>query len=82
MGRTLNVSQGGILLETHTPLYHFSSLSLTIAMEDEIMEIQGSVAYSKKCDESKYETGIKFIEEDEEKIRFLRQFIAIFKGEI
>jgi hypothetical protein len=81
MGRTLNVSEGGILLETHAALDPNSAVSLTIAMEDEIMEVRGKVAFSKRRDDGKFETGVEFMEKDDAKIAFLKQYITIFSGD-
>lgn len=78
MGRTLNVSEGGILLETHTAVDPSYTVSLTLALEDELMDIKGKIAYSKKRMDGKYETGIQFFTPDDKKIRLLRQFITIF----
>lgn len=82
MGRTLNISESGILLETHIPLDPQNILSLTITLEDEIMDIRGRVTYNKKRDDEKYETGIQFIEMDESKIQILKQFAVMFKDEL
>ena len=79
MGRTLNISEGGILLETHTPIDPQYTVSLTISLEDELMDIKGKVAYNKKRDDGKFESGIQFIDIDEEKIQILKQFAIIFK---
>jgi len=81
MGRTLNVSEGGILLETHIPINLHPAVSLTIGLEDELMNIEGKVTYSKKRADGKFETGIQFLESDEKKLRFLKQFITLFTGE-
>ena len=36
MGRTLNVSESGILLETHSPIDIHSVISLTIGFEEDV----------------------------------------------
>ena len=82
MGRTLNVSEGGILLETHAPIDPQYIVSLTISLEDEIMDIKGKVVYNKERDDGKSESGIQFIEIDESKIRVLKQYVVIFKDEL
>jgi hypothetical protein len=82
MGRTLNVSEGGILLETRKALDVSYSVSLTVALEDELMDIQGRVAFSRKRVNGSYETGIQFLGFEEKKIRLLRQFITIYGGEL
>lgn len=81
MGRTLNVSEGGILLETHIPINVHPAVSLTIGLEDELMNIKGKVTYLKKRADGKFENGIQFLESDERKLRFLKQFITLFTGE-
>ena len=80
MGRTLNVSEGSILLETRDAVDTSYSVSMTVALEDELMDIQGSVIFSKKRPNGNYETGIQFLGIEEKKIRFLRQFITIYGG--
>ena len=80
MGRTLNVSEGGILLETRDALDPSHTVSLTVALEDDLMDIQGRVAFSKKRSNGNYETGIQFLGFEEKKIRLLRQFITIYGG--
>jgi hypothetical protein len=81
MGRTLNISEGGILLETHAIIDPKYTLSFTISLEDVIMDIKGKVTFNKKRGDGKYESGIKFIDSDESKTLILRQFSVIFKAE-
>lgn len=81
MGRTLNVSEGGILLETREPLDPFCTVSLTVALEDELMDIKGRVAFTKKRTGGRNEAGIQFLGSEEKKIRLLRQFITIVGGD-
>jgi len=81
MGRTLNVSEGGISLETHVPIDPHHIVSLTIALENDLMDFKGKIAHSRKREDEKFESGIDFIEMDEEKRWFLRQYILIFRGQ-
>jgi c-di-GMP-binding flagellar brake protein YcgR len=82
IGRTLNISEGGILLETHSPLEPGYLVSLTIGMEEDLMDIKGKVAHSGEGDEGKFENGIEFSAMNAEEMQFLQQFITIFKGEL
>jgi hypothetical protein len=43
MGRTMNISEGGILLETHAFIDPQYILSFTISLEDEMMDVRGRV---------------------------------------
>ena len=81
MGKTINISEGGILMETHIPLDSHNILSLTLGFEDELMDFKGEITFCKQRDESRYESGIQFIELEKKKIEFLKQFITIFRGE-
>lgn len=82
MGRTLNVSEGGILLETYDSIDQKNIISLTIALEDEIIDVKGKITFQKRREDGKFEHGIQFIETDEKINRFLKQYVVIFKGEI
>ena len=81
MGKTLNVSEGGILMETHIPVDPQYFVSLTISMEEDIMEMKGKVAFCKERADGSFETGIHFIEADSGQLQFLRQYMEIFKKE-
>ena len=82
MGRTLNISERGILLETHDPIDPKSTISLTIALEEELVDFYGKIAFSNKKKNGKYETGVHFQEQDGEKRRFLRHYITVFKEDL
>jgi c-di-GMP-binding flagellar brake protein YcgR len=80
MGRTLNVSEGGILLETHAPIDSQHTVSLTIALEDDLMtDINGRVVYSKAGKAGRFECGIEFEEGSEATLRILRKYIKAFE---
>ena len=48
MGRTLNVSDGGILIETHVPIDLHHIVSMSMALEDDLMDFKGKIACSRK----------------------------------
>ena len=79
MGRTLNVSESGILLETHVSLDPQTLVSLTIGMEEEIIDIKGTAIYSQKNDEGIYEIGIEFLEVQATELKVLHKFIQAFE---
>ena len=78
MGRTLNVSEGGILLETHVPIDPQHLILLDIALENDLMQFKGRIAHTRKREDGLIESGVAFIDLDEEKTQFLRQYVAIF----
>jgi c-di-GMP-binding flagellar brake protein YcgR len=79
MGRTLNVSENGILLETHFPIDSKQIVSLSLAMEDDLIDMKGEVVYSRPGEKDKYETGIKFIEIKEASQLIMKKYIRAFK---
>ena len=81
MGRTLNVSQDGILLETHVPIDPKHTVALTIGLEDDLINIKGKVVFSMAGGEDRFEAGIEFIEIDEAALDVLKKYIKAFRGQ-
>jgi c-di-GMP-binding flagellar brake protein YcgR len=80
MGRTLNVSESGMLLETHLPVDTKHMVMLTIGLEEDIIELRGKPVHSKKNDRDLYEVGIKFQESDASVKKTLKKFIKAFNN--
>lgn len=81
MGRTLNVSESGILLETHNAIDAGSVVSLTIGFEEDVVDIKGRAIYSNKNDQDMFESGIEFFDIDGDAQKVLRQYITAFNAE-
>jgi c-di-GMP-binding flagellar brake protein YcgR len=79
MGRTLNISEGGILLETHVQIDSQSDILLTIGLEDDLVEVKGKVVTSAPGKEDKFESGIHFKEIGETELTILKLYIIAFK---
>jgi hypothetical protein len=47
MGRTLNVSESGILLETHFPIDNKHIVTLTLGLEEELVDIKGRPVHTR-----------------------------------
>ncbi len=78
IGRTLNVSQSGILLETSFFIELNSKISLSIGLEDDLVEFAGTVIHTKKEADGKFGTGIKFNNIDKISLQILKIFIKFF----
>ncbi|MFC1825922.1 PilZ domain-containing protein [Thermodesulfobacteriota bacterium] len=78
MGRTLNISEGGMLLETHVQIELPCTVSLAIGLEDDLINIKGTVVVSKPGEADKFESGIKFAEIGETELTVLKLFIQVF----
>ena len=80
MGRTLNVSESGILLETYQALDPESRLSISIGIEDDLVDIDGTVVFTQKSAENLYETGIQFSRINDNERTILFRYIEAFKS--
>lgn len=78
MGRTLNISEDGILLETHVAIDPRYSIALAIGLEDELINLKGSVIHSTSGKNEKFEAGIEFVETDDTTIDVLKKYIHAF----
>lgn len=76
MGRTLNISESGILLETHFPIEPEHLIQLTISLEEDLLDLKGKPVHVRASDEGKYEIGIQFIELDQDATKLLKKFIS------
>ncbi len=80
MGRTLNVSESGILLESRDQLDSEYVLIVDIGIEDDVVDLKGRVVHSKVNKGNNHETGIEFTEIAREDLAKLRRFIELFHG--
>ena len=78
MGRTLNVSEDGILLETHVSIDPEYTIELAIGLEDDLINIRGSIIYTNPGINDKYQAGIEFLETDTATIEILKKYIKAF----
>ncbi len=80
IGRTLNVSERGILLETHFQIKPGQRVSVTIAIEDDLLDVTGNVARSTGGKNDMYEAGIEFTDMDAAARQHLKKYIAYFQS--
>lgn len=78
MGRTLNVSESGILLETNFPVDLNHKVLLTIGLEEEIIEIKGKPVHSKENSRGFHENGIEFQDSDPQVTKTIKKFVKAF----
>jgi hypothetical protein len=80
MGRTLNVSESGILLEMHTPIEINNIIFLTIGLEEDMVGIKGRVVYTKENAKKMHESGIEFFDVDDKAKITLKKYIEAFNA--
>lgn len=81
MARTLNVSEKGILLETHVPLAMGQQLLITIGLRNNLFEFRGRVAHCKTCTTESHCAGIEFIDVSPEGMVILLDFLKAFNDQ-
>ncbi len=74
-GRTLDISHGGIRLELYHHLPLRSVVAVTLALDDDLIDVRGKVVYLEEIDDERCAMGIQFLEMDEEARRRLGSFV-------
>jgi len=77
-GKSINISQGGILIETHDPFEWQDILLLFIDIEDESVSIKGKVIYCNAANLGKFRTGIQFLESNEKIVSFVIKLLKTY----
>jgi hypothetical protein len=75
MGKALDISQGGMLLETPYPI-EIGEISLMAVDKDlNLLEIKAELVYCKKAGSGKFQSGIKFIGTESQVLNFVKSLI-------
>ena len=79
MGKALNVSRSGILLETVHPI-EAEDVSLTaVDLENNLIEIKGRLIYCRETDSGMYQSGINFTGSENETAKFAVKLIKLYQ---
>ena len=79
MGRTIDISLGGMIIETSVPIESKYILIATIDLEGNLIEIRGKIANSKKIESGEFLNGIQFLETPERQIKIIAEFIKVHR---
>ena len=82
IGRAVNVSQSGILLETYEYIGSKYLFLVTTDVEDKLVEIVGKVVFSREISKSVFNSGVHFMGEHEDNVKFRRELIRVFHRKI
>ena len=77
-GKAINISRGGILIETNDSFEWQDTLQLAIEIEDELVSIKGKVIYCNADDLGKFRIGIQFLETNEKILSFVINLLNIY----
>jgi c-di-GMP-binding flagellar brake protein YcgR len=72
IGRTLDVSEGGVKVEAHRELTKGTELDLDIAIEDRLISAKGEVVHVERLKNGLFGTGIRFTSISEADREFLK----------
>ena len=78
MGRTLNISIGGILMETHIQLHAGQQVMITIGLEDELVDVMGRIIHSTEHKDSMFHNGIEFFHASVDDRRIINNYVDVF----
>ena len=79
MARTLNVSKGGILMETHLELKKGQVVMITLELKNALVNITGKIAYSAFM-HPRYRYGVEFFYVSEEDQKLLDAYVDAFQA--
>jgi len=75
IGRALNISKDGMLLETPYPIESEQISLMAIDLEENFFEINGRLVYSKNLSAGMYQHGIEFIGSHEQVVKFIVKLV-------
>ncbi|MEJ2723770.1 MAG: PilZ domain-containing protein [Deltaproteobacteria bacterium] len=79
MGRTRNVSEGGLLLETYRPLEPEQRVLISVGLGDDMVEIKGRIVHLHPpvppSSKDRYCSGVELTQIDQKGKRLLKKYI-------
>ena len=80
MGRTLNVSENGLLLEIYSPLEKGQSIALTVGFEESLVSLRAQVMHVETTGNDRYHAGIELREIDAQARGVFQRYIEAFRA--
>jgi hypothetical protein len=71
----VDISRGGILLETLTPIESGLILLTAVDLDDNLIDIKGELVHSRNTATGMYHAGIKFVDTNEQRANFAARLI-------
>jgi predicted Zn finger-like uncharacterized protein len=75
IGETVDISKGGILLETPHPIELGLVVLTTVDLDNNFLEIKGNLVYCRKTATGMYHSGIRFVDTNEQMVNFAVKLI-------
>ena len=80
IGRALNISQGGLLLETYLPVKHQFITIMHVDLKGRLLKIKGKVIYSRPGESGKFFVGVQFMDTQESQRKLIISFIKAYNN--
>ncbi len=77
MARTLNVSKGGILMETHRQLPLGQQVMITLGLKEQLIDVMGRIVYA-VGEAGRFHNGVEFFHLSDGDKRILDNYVAAF----
>ncbi len=74
-GRTLDISPGGIRLELHHPLPLRTIVEMSLALDNDLVDVRGKVVYLEEIDDDRCAMGIQFIDVADQARLLLERYV-------
>jgi c-di-GMP-binding flagellar brake protein YcgR len=80
MGRTINVSESGIMLETHVAFSENDTVDVVVGLKEDMVTIRGKVVFNRTTETGRYQSGIQFLAIEDASLATLRRYIDAFNA--
>lgn len=77
MGRTLDLSENGLRLETTNEICIGDTLLITVGLKDDLIDLMADVTHAEKVDD-RYHSGVEFIDISDEGERIFNKYTDAF----
>lgn len=78
MGKAIDISIGGILIETHFPVVSKDIMLTATGIKGELINVAGKVVLNRTEDSGMFRVGIQFLEDNETTRLFIMSLIKAF----
>ena len=75
MGRTLNLSEGGILVEFPRTMPFEIPVNVALGIEDDVARLKGKLAHFHKNDDGTLEIGVEFVDPSTQTLKLIRKVV-------
>jgi len=78
MGKAINISPSGIMLEIPDPIEAVNVTLVTVDLENNLIEMTSRLIYCRETDSGMYQAGFSFIGSDNKKTKFAAELIKLY----